>query len=170
MYNTVVTLELPRQCSWLRWTLLAPFLRAVRHGSPFGVLEGRYKNTCCNYGKIRSYAAANTFYPSKKISSSLLSTPNFFNRLKGHFRLMYLEKITKIDQISIYWSQFRYIAMALWSSTSVSRVFIEGMHLIDSPPYDCTQFRIPSFAEINLFFLITSTDYYLSIIVRFNFR
>jgi len=34
---------------------------------PYEVLEGRYENTCCNYGKIRSYAAVNTFYWSKKI-------------------------------------------------------------------------------------------------------
>ena len=26
-----------------------------------GVLKGRYKNTCCNYGKIHSYAPVNTF-------------------------------------------------------------------------------------------------------------
>ena len=42
------------------------YVNLTLYGS-YGVLEGRYKNTCCNYGKIRSYAAANTFYPSKNI-------------------------------------------------------------------------------------------------------
>jgi len=67
VYNTVVTLELPHWCSWLHWSLLTPFMRVFWHGSPYGVLEGRYKNTCWNYGKIHSYAAVNTFYPPQKI-------------------------------------------------------------------------------------------------------
>ena len=29
VYNTVVTLELPRWCSWLHWSLLTPFIRGV---------------------------------------------------------------------------------------------------------------------------------------------
>jgi len=86
VYNTGVTLELPRRCSWLHWNLLTPFMRLVRHANPYGVLEGRYKNTCCNYGKIRSYAVANTFYPSKQICSSILNTPNSFIWLEDHFR------------------------------------------------------------------------------------
>jgi len=141
-------------------SLLTPFMRVVQLGSPYGVLEGRYKNTCRNYGKIRSYAASNTFYPSKKMSSSLLNTPISLIWLEGHFRRIYCEEIMKIEPVLIHWSQFWCISMALWWSTLVSRVFIEDMHLVDSPPHHRTinstqnhQFRVPSSGEINFFFL-----------------
>jgi len=138
MYNTVVTLELPRSCSWLHWSLLTPFMRVVRYGSPYGVLEGRYMNTCCNYDKIHSYAAANTFYPPQKFFSSLLITPDSFIWHYGHFRPIFLEGLTKIEPVLIFSSQFWYILVALWCSILVSHVFIEDMHLVDSPPYHCT--------------------------------
>ena len=35
--------KLPRWYSWLHWSILTPFMWVVRHGSPCGVLEGRYK-------------------------------------------------------------------------------------------------------------------------------
>jgi len=160
--NIVVTPELPRRCSWLHWSLLTPFMRVVQYRSSYGVLGWRYKNTCCNYGKIRSYAAANTFYPSKKICSRLLNSPNSFIWLERHFRPIYFEEITKIELGLLYSRQFWYILMALRWATLVSRVFIEDMHLGYSRPHHCTillippnhQFRVPSFAEINFFFLM----------------
>jgi len=65
--------------------------------SDYGVLEGRYKNTCCtgNYGKIRSYAAAITFYPSKNIYSNLLLTHSSDSRvtLEVNFRKSWNSKL-----------------------------------------------------------------------------
>ena len=92
MYNTVVTPELLRGYSWLHCSLLTPFMRLVWHASPYGVLEGQYKNTCCNDGKIRSYAAVNIFYPPEKICSSLFSAPNSFIWLESYFRPPYTSK------------------------------------------------------------------------------
>jgi len=138
VYNTVVTLELPRWCSWLHWSLLTPFMRLVRHGSPYGVLEARYKNSCCNHGGVHSCAAANTFYRPQKIFSSLLNTPHSFIWLEGHLRPIYLKQMTKIEPVLIYLSQFWYISVTLWWSTLVSHAFIEDMHLVDSPPHHCT--------------------------------
>jgi len=102
VYNTAVTLKLPRWCSWLHWSLLTPLIRVVWHGSLYGILEGRYKNNCCNYGKIHSYAVANQFYSPKNFFSSLLNAPNSFIWLEGHFRSIYLEEITNIGQVDIF--------------------------------------------------------------------
>ena len=80
-----------------------PFMRVVRYGSPYGVLEGRYKNSCCNY---HSYVAANTIYLPPTNFSSLLNTPNSFIWLEGHLKPIYLEEITKIEPFLIHSSQF----------------------------------------------------------------
>ena len=118
-----------------------PFMRAVRHGSPYGVLEVQYKNTCCNYGKIRSYAAANTFHPSKNICSSLLNTPNLFNWLEGHFRPTHIPRKNNENwaNFDIFESILLYLDGPVMVNVAlVSRVLIENMHLVDSPPYHCT--------------------------------
>ena len=119
-------------------------------------LEGRYKNTCCNYGKIHSYAAANTFYPSKKNLFESFKHSQLIYLTRGHFRPIYLEEIMKIGPVLIYSSQFCYISTTLRWSTLASRVFIKGIcmrlipfHIIVPliPPNH--QFRVPSSAEID---------------------
>jgi len=132
-YNIIVARELPCWFSWLHWSLLTLFMRVVLHGSPYGV----HKNTCCNYGNI--FVRSRQYILSvQKFFSILLNTPNPFIWLEGHFRPIFLEGITKIEPVLIHSSQFWYISMALWWSTLVSHVFIEDMHLVDSPPHHCT--------------------------------
>ena len=127
-----------------------------------GVLEGRYKNTFCNYGKIHSYAAVNTFNLPKQIFSSFLNTPNSFIWVEGHFRPIYLEEITKIEPVLKYSSQFRYISMVLRWSTLVTVVLLLKICIWSIPLHIIVpsiplnhQFRVPNFSEINFF---TSTD------------
>jgi len=157
VYNTVVTLGLPRWCSWLHWSRLTPFTWVVRNGSPYGVLEGRYNNTCCNYGKVHSYAAANTFYPPKKICFESCEHSLLIIWLQGHFRPIYLEEITKMEAVLIYSSQFWYF---WWPCSGPYRlvmfllkicIWSIPLHIIVPliPPNH--QFRVPSVAEIGLF-------------------
>ena len=156
MYNTVVTLELPRRCSWLHWSLLIPFMRVVRHRSPYGVLEGRYKNSCCNYGKMHWYVAIITFYPPKKIFSSLVNTPNSFIWLEGHFRPLYLKEITKIEPVLIYSSQFWYIFRWPYDLQQWLVVFLLKICIFSIPLHIIVPLIPPNhqFCRNQLFFLL----------------
>ena len=133
VYSAVVTLELLRWCSWLIgvfWPLLCGWFDTK---VPMGSWRDDTRTSVVIIAKY-----ANTFYPSKKICSNLLSNPNSFIWLEGHLRPIYFEEVTKIEPVLIYSGQFWYILMALRWSRLVSRVFIEDMHFFDFPPHHCT--------------------------------